>query len=314
MGRSWISEKVLITEKLLASCEEALAARYEVFRLYRENNPDAFLEKTGPQIRAIAGGHVDADLMDRLENLEMIANFGVGYDSIDIKAARKRAIKVTNTPDVLNDAMAEITIGLMIALSRHIPAADAYVRKGKWAKADFPLQNELGGKTAGIVGLGRIGKEIAACCQAMKMRVIYFGRNKQINQPYVYYDDLMQMAEKSDWLVIITPGGRQTEKLINQKVLAALGPNGNLVNVARGSVVDQAALIKMLQTGGIAGAALDVYENEPYVPEELRQLENVVLSPHQGSATHQTRLAMGKLVVDNLVAFFAGEPLLTRVV
>jgi len=144
--------------------------------------------------------------------------------------------------------------------------------------------------------------------------VVYFGRHKQLNQPYVYYDDLVEMAQKSDWLVVVTPGGAQTEKLISGKVLAALGPNGNLVNVARGSVVDQAALIEMLQTGGIAGAALDVFADEPYVPEELRQLENVVLSPHQGSATNQTRFAMGQLVVANLVAFFAGEPLLTQVV
>ncbi len=306
--------KVLITQKLLASCEQALAARYEVFRLYREDDRDAFLEKTGSEIRAIAGWQVNASLMDRLENLEIIANFGVGYDGVDIKAARKRAIKVTNTPDVLNDAMAEMTIGLMIALCRRIPAADNYVRQGKWTKANFPLQNELSGKIVGVVGLGRIGKEIAARCQAMKMRVVYFGRHKQPNQPYVYYDDLVEMAQKSDWLVIITPGGKETKKLIDNKVLAALGPNGNLVNMARGSVVDQNALLEMLQKGGIAGAALDVFADEPNVPEELLQMENVVLSPHQGSATHQTRLAMGQLVVDNLDAFFAGNPLLTRVV
>ena len=304
----------MITQKLLASCEKALEQHFEVFRLYEQENREDFLKKTGPSIRAIAGWNVDADLMEKLPNLEMIANFGVGYDLIDTKAARKRAIKVTNTPDVLNDAMAEMTIGLMISLCRRIPMADAYLRQGKWEKSPFPLQNELGGKTVGIAGLGRIGKEIAMRCQAMKMRVVYFGRHKQANQPYVYYDDLVEMAKKSDWLVVVTPGGAQTEKLINRKVLAALGPNGNLVNMARGSVVDQAALIEMLQTGGIAGAALDVFENEPYVPEQLRQLENVVLSPHQGSATNQTRFAMGQLVVANLVAFFAGEPLLTQVV
>ena len=169
-------QKVLITEKLLASCEDALAARYDIFRLYRLDDKDGLLKKIGPEIKAIAGGQVDAALMDKLPNLKMISNFGVGYDSIDTREAKKRAINVTNTPDVLNDAMAEITIGLMIALSRRIPAADAYVRKGKWAKANFPLQNELGGKTLGIVGLGRIGKEIALRCQAMKMRVVYLDR------------------------------------------------------------------------------------------------------------------------------------------
>ncbi|VAW21188.1 D-3-phosphoglycerate dehydrogenase [hydrothermal vent metagenome] len=315
LGRGWILKKVLITQKLLASCEESLEKRFDVFRLYEQQDREQFLKKTGPEIKAIAGWRVDAGLMDKLPNLKMIANFGVGYDGIDIKEAKKRAIMVTNTPDVLNDAMAEMAVGLMIALCRRLPAADAYVRTGKWAKkGSFPLQTELTGKTLGIVGLGRIGKEIALRCQAMKMRVVYFGRNKQTSQPYVYYDDLVEMAKKSDWLVVATPGGSETEKLVDQKVLAALGPNGNLVNMARGTVVDQAALVLMLQSGGIGGAALDVFEDEPNVPDELIKLENVVLSPHQGSATDQTRFAMGQLVVDNLAAFFAKEPLLTRVV
>ncbi len=304
----------MLSEKLLASCEEALEERFEVFRLYTEDDRDAFLQKTGSQITAIAGGGVDAALMGKLPNLKMISNFGVGYDSIDIKEAKKRRIRVTNTPDVLNDAVAELTIGLMIALSRRIPSADAHVRRGGWLQGDFPLQNQLSGSSVGIVGLGRIGKEIALRCQGMKMGVLYFGRTRQAGQPYVYYDNLVAMAKEADWLVVVTPGGKATKKLIDKKVLAALGPNGNLVNVARGSVVDQAALIEMLQSGGIAGAALDVFEDEPRVPEALMQAQNTVLSPHQGSATHQTRLAMGQLVVDNLAAFFAGKPLLTPVV
>jgi len=202
----------------------------------------------------------------------------------------------------------------MVSLARRLPQADQYVRAGKWPEAGFPLQSELTGKTVGIVGLGRIGKEIAARCLAMKMRVVYFGRNKQLNQPYIYYNTLTDMARDADWLVVITPGGAGTNKLINREVLDALGPDGYLVNMARGTVVDEPVLVDYLKSGKIAGAALDVFEAEPKIPAELFDLDNVVLSPHQGSATHQTRYAMGALVVANLAAHFAGEPLLTRVV
>ena len=304
----------MITQKLLESCEAALDARYKTLRLYQQDDPDAVLAERGTDVRAIAGGNVDAGLMAKLPNLKMISNFGVGYDSIDIGEAKKRGISVTNTPDVLNDAMAELTIGLMVSLARRIPEADQYVRQGAWKTADFPLQSELTGKTVGIAGLGRIGREIASRCQAMKMRVIYFGRTKQLGTPYIHYDDLVDMARDADWLVVMTPGGEATNNLVSRKVLEALGPSGYLVSMARGSVVEQSALIDLLQKGKIAGAALDVFENEPQVPEELLALDNVVLSPHQGSATRQTRFAMGALVVANLEAFFAGEPLLTPVV
>lgn len=306
---------VLITNKLLQSCEDALAARYTVHRLYEQADREGFLAELGPRIRAIAAGAVDKALMDKLPNLEMISNFGVGYDAIDTATAKARNIRVTNTPGVLNDAMAEISIGLMISLARRLPQADRYVRAGQWVeKGAFPLQSELTGKTAGIVGLGRIGKEIASRCQAMKMRVIYYGRRKQPNVPYVYYDDLAEMARDTDWLVVITPGGSETAALIDRPVLEALGPQGYLVNMARGSVVDEPVLVDMLASGGIAGAALDVFADEPNVPSALLELDNVVLSPHQGSATHQTREAMGALVVANLEAYFAGDPLLTPVV
>lgn len=305
---------VLITQKLLKSCEEALGERYTVHRVYDAADREGLLKGIAPEITAIAGGGVDAALMDRLPNLKLISNFGVGYDSIDIAAAKKRAIRVTNTPNVLNDAMAEITIGLMVALARRIPQADRFVRDGKWPAGAYPLQSELNGKTVGIVGLGRIGLEIALRCQAMKMRVVYHARNKRLHVPYLYYARLVNMARDVDWLVVVTPGGKATEKLIDREVLEALGSKGYLVNMARGTVVDEAALIDCLVTGHIAGAALDVFENEPVVPEALLGLDTVVLSPHQGSATHQTRHAMGALVVANIDAFFAGEPLLTPVV
>lgn len=309
-----MSVEILQTHKLLASCEEALAARYTVHKLHEAADKDALLAKVRDSVRGIAGGAVNGALMDKLPKLEIIANFGVGYDTIDTKAARDRNIRVTNTPNVLNDAMAEITIGLMVALARRLPQSDRYVREGKWVNATFPLQRELNGKTLGILGLGRIGKEIAIRAQAMKMRVVYHGRNRQPDEPYVYYDKLVDMARDVDWLVMIAPGGKSTEKIVNREVLEALGPEGFLVNMARGTLVDEAALVEVLQQGKIAGAALDVFEKEPNVPEALFALDNVVLSPHQGSATHQTRNKMGALVVQNLEAHFAGEPLISAVV
>lgn len=311
-----MSNHVLITQKLLPSCADAIVERFTAHHLLEQEDRDAFLKRVGPDIRAIASGGagVNEQLMAALPNLEMISGFGVGYDGVDVKAAKARGIRVTNTPSVLNDAMAEITLGLMISLARKIPQADRYVRDGKWKSGAFPFQTELTGKTVGIVGMGRIGKEIANRCVAMKMRVVYFGRNKQAHQPYIYYDNLEDMARDTDWLVVVTPGGAATRHLINRGVMEALGPDGSLVNVARGTVVDQSALIDMLQSGGLGGAALDVFDGEPNAPEALFALDNVVLSPHQGSATHQTRYAMGQLVVANLDAFFAGDPLLTQVV
>jgi lactate dehydrogenase-like 2-hydroxyacid dehydrogenase len=309
-----MSVEILQTHKLLATCEEALAQRYTVHKLHEAADKDALLAEVRDKVRAIAGGSVDAALMDKLPNLEMISNFGVGYDSIDTKAAKTRNIRVTNTPNVLNDAMAEITIGLMIALARKLPQSDRFVREGKWTHGNFPLQRELNGKTVGILGLGRIGKEIATRAQAMRMRVVYHGRRKQPDEPYIYYSKLVDMARDVDWLVIIAPGGKDTENIVNREVLEALGPEGFLVNMARGTLVDEPVLVEMLQGNMIAGAALDVFEKEPQVPEALFALDNVVLSPHQGSATHQTRNKMGQLVVDNLDAHFAGEPLLSPVV
>jgi lactate dehydrogenase-like 2-hydroxyacid dehydrogenase len=306
--------EILQTHKLLDTCEATLVEHYAVHKLHEAKDRDALIAKIAPTVRAIAGGNVNAALMDKLPKLEIIANFGVGYDTIDTKAAKARNIRVTNTPDVLNDAVAEITIGLMIALARRIPQADQYVRGGKWAARPYPLLSELNGKTVGILGLGRIGKEIAIRAQAMKMRVVYHGRRKQPDEPYVYYGNLVDMARDVDLLVVIAPGGKATEKIVSREVLSALGPEGYLVNMARGSLVEEPALIEMLQSGELGGAALDVFESEPNVPEAFFALENVVLSPHQGSATHQTRNKMGALVVANLDAHFAGEPLPSAVV
>ena len=306
--------EILQTAPLLASCEQALAERYTVHKLHEQADTDRWLAENGGRIRAHAGSDVQADLMDRLPNLEIIASFGVGYDTIDIAGAKARNVRVTNTPDVLNDAVAELTLGLMIGLARRIPQSDRFVRQGKWPGGNFGLFSELTGKTVGIVGLGRIGKEIATRLQAMKMRVVYHGRKPQSNTPYIYYDTLQDMARDSDWLVVIAPGGKGTEGLVSREVLEALGPEGFIVNVARGTLIDEPAMIEMLQNGRLGGAALDVFVDEPKVPEALLTLDNVVLSPHQGSATHQTRDAMGALLVANLDRHFAGEPLISAVV
>lgn len=307
-------EEILQTHKLLDSCERALAERYTVHKLHEAADKDALIAKVAGSVRAIAGGNVKPELMDKLPKLEIIANFGVGYDTIDTKAARERNIRVTNTPNVLNDAMAEIAIGLMVSLARRLPQADRYTREGKWPKASFPLQSELNGKTLGILGLGRIGKEIAVRAQAMKMRVVYHGRHRQELEPHIYYSTLVDMARDVDWLLVVAPGGKSTDGLVSREVLEALGPEGFFVNLGRGTIVDEPALVELLQSGGLKGAALDVFEKEPQVPEALLALDNVVLSPHQGSATHQTRNQMGALVVANLEAHFAGEPLLSAVV
>ena len=305
---------ILQTTKLLDSCERALTAKYTVHKLHEAADKNALLAAVRDRVRGIAGGSVTAELMDLLPGLEIISNFGVGYDSIDTQAAKARNIRVTNTPNVLNDAVAELTIGLMIALSRRIPQAHQYVRDGNWPKGSFPLLSELNGKTLGILGLGRIGKEIAIRAQAMKMRVVYHGRHEQADEPFVYYSDLTEMARDADWLVIIAPGGKDTQKMVSRAVLEALGPDGYLVNMARGSLVDQGAMVEMLASKALGGAALDVFEDEPHVPPALFGLDNVVLSPHQGSATRQTRDKMGALVIANLDAWFAGEPLISPVV
>jgi lactate dehydrogenase-like 2-hydroxyacid dehydrogenase len=261
-------------------------------------------------------GHagVPPEILAALPRLELVASYGVGYDGIDIPACKARGIRVANTPDVLSDAVAELALGLMIGLCRRIPQADAFVRAGRWPQGSFGLTGELTGAHAGILGLGRIGKEIAVRLQACRMRVSYHGRREQPHQPYQYYPDLVAMARAVDWLVVVAPGSAESRGIVSRAVLEALGPSGGLVNVARGALVDEPALVELLADGRLGGAALDVFVDEPRVPERLLTLPNVVLSPHQGSATEKTRAAMGDLVVRNLAAWFAGDPLLTPVV
>jgi lactate dehydrogenase-like 2-hydroxyacid dehydrogenase len=251
--------------------------------------------------------------MDALPKLEIISNFGVGVDAIDLEAAKQRGIIVTNTPDVLNDCVADTAMALTVSVMRRFPQAEVYLRAGSWAgKGAYPLTVSLGGKTMGILGLGRIGEAIARRAQAFGMKIRYHNRRKK-DVAYPYDPDPVALARNCDVLMVVTPGGAETEKLVNAKVLDALGPQGYLVNIARGSVVDEPVLLKYLQEKRIAGAGLDVFADEPRVPPGFFTLENAVLLPHVGSATTETRTAMGNLQVDNLLAHFAGRPVLTRV-
>lgn len=307
--------EILMPGPMLQSCMDALDAAYVVHRLWTAPDPGALLAGVAPRVRAIATGKgCDASLISALPKLEVIASFGVGYDSVDVAAAKARGVRVTNTPDVLNDAVAELTIGLMVALARRLPQADEYVRAGRWSREGaMPLTRQLTGSKAGILGLGRIGKEIARRLEAMRVEVSYHGRSAQSDQRYRYYDNLEAMARDVDWLVVIAPATPQTVGVVCRKVMTALGPEGHLVNVARGSLVDEPALIELLGSGMLGGAALDVFADEPNVPEALLAMENVVLAPHVGSATHHTRWAMGDMVVRNLAAHFAGQPLISPV-
>nr|WP_272211920.1 2-hydroxyacid dehydrogenase [Marinicella sp. W31]MDC2877810.1 2-hydroxyacid dehydrogenase [Marinicella sp. W31] len=266
---------------------------FAVHRYWEAEDKPELLRKLAPDLRYIATtGHQgpDANVIQALPRLELIASFGVGYDGIDVGAARTAGIHVTNTPDVLNDCVAEMTLGLMLSLARDLPNADRYVREGHWADAQYPMQDELTGRTAGILGLGRIGKEVARRLQAFNMRVVYNGRNQQSYEPYPFYSSLKEMAKACDWLIVIAPGSNDTRHLVNADILEALGKDGWLVNVGRGTVVDEAALATALQSKQIRGAALDVFENEPHPHPGLLALENIVFSPHAGvpQTVHET--------------------------
>lgn len=276
----------------------------------------AFLAEHADAITAVINvGHygVPPNLMAALPNLRMISSYGVGYDTIDADAAAARGIVVTHTPDVLNDEVANTAILLWFAVSRRLVPYDAYVRAGRWEKeGNTPLTHSVQGRTVGIVGLGRIGQAIADRLAVFDGKVVYHARSPK-DVPYTYYADLTEMASASDVLIVITPGGPATKHLVNAHVIDALGPEGILVNVARGTVVDEAALVSALQDGRLGGAGLDVFEEEPKVPSELFGMDNVVLQPHVGSATNETRQAMGDLTCENLTQWLKDGTTVTPV-
>ena len=278
----------------------------------------AFLKEHGAKIRAIAiaytANKVDGAFLQQFPKLEQISSFGVGYDHIDAKWAGEHGIVVTNTPDVLNEEVADTALGLLLCTVREFPQADRYLRAGKWPSAHYPLSKAtLRDRTVGMVGMGRIGKAIAKRLEAFGVPVVYHSRNPQAGVAYKYYPKLLDMARDVDTLMVIVPGGAATQNMINAEVLKALGPRGIVINMARGSVIDEPALIEALKTRTIYSAGLDVFAKEPQVPKELMEMDHVVLLPHLGSASEATRAAMDQLVVDNILAWAAGKPPLTPV-
>jgi lactate dehydrogenase-like 2-hydroxyacid dehydrogenase len=308
---------VLMTTEGMGGVADLIAEKFSLRRLWLEPDPEAWLAAWGPKIRAAAsaGGHgrLDSTFMHRLPNLEIVSSFGVGYDHIDAQWAGGHGIIVTNTPGVLDDEVADMAMGLTIMAVRRLPQAERYLRAGEWPQAHFPLSASLRGRIMGILGLGRIGKAIAKRAQGFGLEIVYHGRRAQPDVPYRFYPSLVEMAKACDILVVAAPGGPETRRLVDAKVLNALGPDGVLINVARGTLVDEQALIQALRSGAILAAGLDVFENEPQVPEALLALDNAVLLPHVGSASVKTRRAMAECVVDNLVAWSEGKPPLTPV-
>ena len=279
---------------------------------------DAFVKESGGKIRAIAiaytANKVDENFLKQFPKLEQVSSFGVGYDHIDAKWAGAHGITVTNTPDVLNEEVADTAIGLLLCTVREFPQSERFLRAGKWPQGHYPLTKAtLRDRTVGMVGMGRIGKAIARRLEAFGVPVVYHSRNPQSGVTYKYYPKLIDMARDVDTLMVIVPGGASTQNMINAEVLKALGPRGVVVNMARGSVVDEPALMEALKNRTIYSAGLDVFANEPQVPKELIEMDHIALFPHLGSSTEVTRAAMDQLVVDNILAWAAGKPPLTPV-
>ncbi len=306
---------LLLTCEMMDLIDRGLEKSFTVHRLHKATDREALIKQIAPEAVAIctggwAGVAIDDAFMARFPKLKIVGNFGVGYDSVDAAAAAKRGIIVTNTPDVLNEEVADTTLALLLRTARELYEAEKWLRDGQWAKhGDYRLTGaSLRDRSVGIVGLGRIGKAIARRCEAFLMPVSYFGRNQQPGVAYRYYADLVAMARDVDTLIVVTPGGPGTQNLINAAVLDALGPRGILINMSRGSVVDEAALIAALKARKIHAAGLDVYVGEPKINPAFLELDNAALFPHVGSGSIHTRNAMGQLVVDNLAAYPEGKP------
>jgi hydroxypyruvate reductase len=310
--------EAILIRQIMPTVDAELERDYAVHRVVGRGDIDGVPEAARGRIRAIATRAaigVAPELIEALPALEIVAIYGVGTDKVDLEHARAHGVRVTNTPDVLTDDVADMALGLMLATLRRLCVGDRFVRDGRWARKEaLPLATKLTGKRLGILGLGRIGRAIARRAAAFDMVIAYTGRRAHDDVPYRFEPSLAALARDSDILVVAVAGGPDTRGLVNRDVLDALGPAGVLVNIARGTVVDEPALVEALRQGRLGGAGLDVFENEPHVPEALFGLEQVVLQPHQASATHETREAMGRLVLDNLAAHFAGRPLPTAVV
>ena len=291
---------------------DGLEAGFTVHRLIEAKDREAFLAGLADKVRGIAVNYtnqrINGEFMSRFPRLEIVASFGVGYDHVDAKWAGEHGIVVTNTPEVLNEEVADTALGLLLCTVREFPQAERHVRAGKWLERPYPLTKAtLRNRTVGMVGMGRIGRAIARRLDAFGVPVVYHSRTPQPDVPYRYYPKLLDMARDVDTVMVIVPGGAETKNLINAEVLDALGPDGILINMARGSVVDGPALIKALKERRIYSAGLDVFVDEPKVPQELLEMDHIVLFPHLGSASVHTRARMDQVVVDNLVAWAAGK-------
>jgi lactate dehydrogenase-like 2-hydroxyacid dehydrogenase len=307
---------ILLLAPLYPPTQAELESRHRVVRLWEAADPSATIDAVAGECRAVvthSGRGIDAATIGRLPRLELVANYGVGVEAIDVEACRARGVAVTNTPDVLTEDVADLALGLLLAAVRRIAQGDRFVREGRWPKGAMGLTQSLQRRNVGIVGLGRIGAAIARRCAAFNTRIAYFGPRRKAGVDYRYFDDVVALAQWADVLVAACPGGPETAKLVSRAALEALGAEGTFVNIARGSVVDQPALVELLVSGRLGAAGLDVFDDEPDVPVELFALDSVVLQPHQGSATHPTRAAMGGLVLDNVAAWAAGRPLPTPV-
>jgi len=308
--------EIIVTGKIFQPTQDALDQSFTCHKLYEAADRAAFLRRHAGAVRALATfgpAGADAALMDQLPRLEIISNFGVGVDAIDLAAAAKRKVIVTNTPDVLNDCVADTSMALVLNTLRRFPQAENYLRAGQWGtRGAYPLTTSLGGKTLGVLGLGRIGEAIAKRAEAFGMKIRYHNRSRK-KVAWPYDPNVVELAKHSDVLLIAAPGGPETLRIVNAKVLDALGPQGYVVNIARGSLIDEPVLLRYLREGRIAGAGLDVFDNEPKIDPAWFSVENAVLVPHVGSATVETRTAMGELQVENLRLHFAGKPVKTPV-
>lgn len=313
-----MSEKphLVVTAPIMPMIMDALPAAYTVHKLFELADKDAFFATVGPKVKAAATSNnfpLNDAFLAKLPNLKIVGSFGVGYDAVDTVAVAKRGVCVTNTPDVLNEEVADTCLGLILCTMREFPQNDRYLRAGKWLEKPYPLTGTLRDRVVGILGLGRIGKAIARRLDAFGVPVVYHGRTEQTDVPYRYYPTLLGMAEAVNMLVVVAPGGPTTNKMVDAAVLKALGSDGVVINVGRGSVIDEKALVEALATKTIRSAGLDVFEDEPKVPAELIAMDHVVLFPHVGSGSVHTRRLMAQVVIDNLMAFAAGKPPLTPI-
>ena len=312
-----MSQNILMMGPIPARQMTELEENYKVHKLWLASDPETKLGEIRQDITGVVStvwSGVSGKLIKALPNLEIISHFGVGYDNVDVNSAKDQGVVVTNTPDVLTDDTADMGMGLVLAVFRRLVEGDIYVRSGQWArKGPMPLGRSLRGKTMGMIGLGRIGQALAKRAGAFGMTVFYHGPHQKNDFDYKYFSSLSDLAVEADVLVVSCPYNDTTHHMVDGKILKALGKKGVLVNIARGRIVHEQDLVDALENGIIAGAGLDVFENEPDVPSTLSRLDNVVLQPHQGSATHETRAAMAQLVVDNLKLYFEKAEVLTPV-